>query len=475
MSGGAIGGPVKAKLDGAGQVLSADAPLLALQREAGGAENGALAIPALADLVRLVLRLHIPISRAVTIAGDEVDISMWVQIRPDEDGLELTIVDWQTRLNRPVQLAMSANARPLPAMPAGGWAWQVDEVLCFGRVTASMVDIGHAPPEAGAALTSYFTLTEEVDADAHGAMPMLAALAGRAPFIGQRARLRSDPAIHYLLSGMPMQDLSGGLIGYRGYAVRTEDAARAPTPGASGQHSEGTTSDATGLFGSDFGRRLDQALRQPIGRIIANASTISGQLEGPLRQDYANYAADIAMAGRHLMELVDDLTDLQAIERPGFTTAREEVDLADLARRAAGLLNVKAAAKGIRIETPALGEHVPSCGEFRRVLQILVNLIGNAVRYSPADSVIWVRVDADGGRARVLVADQGGGIDPADHERIFERFERLGLGDTQGSGLGLYLSRLLARAMNGDVTLESALGKGARFMLDLPSWSTPKG
>src|SRR3546814_16760303 len=87
-----------------------------------------------------------------------------------------------------------------------------------------------------------------------------------------------------------------------------------------------------------FGQRLDRALRQPLGRIIANADTISGQLQGQLRRDYANYASDIAAAGRHLMELVDDLADLQAIERPDFNPVMEDLDLADIARRAAGLL-----------------------------------------------------------------------------------------------------------------------------------------
>ena len=75
------------------------------------------------------------------------------------------------------------------------------------------------------------------------------------------------------------------------------------------------------------------------------------------------------------------------------------------------------------------------------------------------------------GRARLIVADQGGGIAEADHERIFERFERLGLSGGEGSGLGLYISRKLARAMGGDLTVDSAPGQGARFTLDLPVWN----
>ncbi len=131
---------------------------------------------------------------------------------------------------------------------------------------------------------------------------------------------------------------------------------------------------------------------------------------------------------------------------------------------------MRANARNVRIQTPPLGERAPARAEYRRVLQILVNLIGNAVRHSPEDSIIWVRVDEEDGRAMAIVADQGGGIAAEDHERIFERFERLGLAGGEGSGLGLYISRKLARAMGGDVTVDSAMGQGARFTLDLPGW-----
>lgn len=457
--------PVQASLDGDGRILVADEPLLRLQLDAGGKADGPVAIPALADLVRLVQRLRIPISRAVQVAQGDADISMWVQLRPEGSQLALSIVDWQARLPRDLPIEPSLVHQPQQAVEVPGWPWQIDAHLRFRRVEQDAAALGHQPPRIGEPLTAYFQL-ESAPHGADFAMPMVEALALRAPFADQPGRLRTDQTILYRLSGEPLFDRSGGLMGYRGRALRIEEEtgpqiAAAPSP---------ASTEAANLFGPDLGRRLDQALRQPIGRIIANASTISGQLQGPLRQDYADYAADIAAAGRHLLELVDDLADLQAIERPGFTTAAEEVDLADLARRAAGLLTMKASARQVRIQTPALGEKALARAEYRRVLQILVNLIGNAVRHSPEGSTIWVRIDEGDGRALVVVADQGSGIDPENHERIFERFERLGLRGDEGSGLGLYISRRLAQAMGGNVTVDSALGQGARFTLDLPGW-----
>ena len=116
-----------------------------------------------------------------------------------------------------------------------------------------------------------------------------------------------------------------------------------------------------------------------------------------------------------------------------------------------------------------MGEHLPAIAEFRRVLQVLLNLVGNAIRYSPDNSQIWIRLEDAGARARLIVADQGPGLDADQQARVFEKFERLGRSDEGGSGLGLYISRRLARAMGGDLAIESAPGQGARFILEVPA------
>jgi signal transduction histidine kinase len=111
---------------------------------------------------------------------------------------------------------------------------------------------------------------------------------------------------------------------------------------------------------------------------------------------------------------------------------------------------------------------MPSSGEERAVIQILVNLITNAVRHSPEGSEVCVSFAAEEDRASVTVSDQGKGIAPVDQQRIFERFERADEAPG-GTGLGLAIARRLARSMGGDVTVDSAPGEGARFTLTLPS------
>jgi signal transduction histidine kinase len=216
------------------------------------------------------------------------------------------------------------------------------------------------------------------------------------------------------------------------------------------------------------GRDIAPVLRQPISRIIANAETIRTRLAGPLADEYSDYASDIAAAGQHLLALLDDLSDLEVVEAEDFSTAPDHIDLADVARRAAGILGVRARERGIVLDPPRVDEALPAVAEFRRVLQILLNLIGNAVRYSPANSQVWIRLEERVGKACVVVADQGQGMSEEEQQRIFEKFERLGRSGDGGSGLGLYISRRLARAMGGELSVESAPGKGARFTLELP-------
>lgn len=447
---------IRASISTDGLLLSADLRLLTLQREAGGDLGAPVAVPQLAAIARLSARLGITVSRPIIAATEHGDIDMWVRARPDSDGVTLSIIDWHERPGVALPADMARREADIAAL-ADGWSWQIDMQLRFQMVLEGG-DIHGAlptdPPVPGSRFSGYFQLLPDEDGD----MAMLGAFAQRRAFRDQTAALVSDPARSFRLSGFPMFDLAGQLTGYRGTAFPLEQMVVVPM----------AQEAAVALYPGEFGKRLDRSLRQPLGRIIANADTISAQLEGPLRPDYADYATDIAAAGRHLMALVDDLADLQAIDRPDFSVIAEDVDLADVGRRAAGLLAVKALDRQIRIVAPD-ADATPATGEFRRVLQILVNLIGNAVRYSPEGSEVRIVTEGDHGQARIMVIDQGQGVAVADRERIFEKFERLGRDDAGGSGLGLYISRRLARAMGGDIRIGGAPGEGARFILSLPT------
>ncbi|MFN3388793.1 MAG: ATP-binding protein, partial [Allosphingosinicella sp.] len=369
-----------------------------------------------------------------------------------DGGVDLAITGWSERAPRGPAPAPEAERQADFLRASADWVWETDAALRFTALSpAAAAAAGKAPADLlGRQLTRLFRLEE----DEEGELPLLAALAEQSRFEGQKALLRGGRAGAYRLSGVPLLDGAGRFSGFRGSAT---GISAAPAPAA----------DAVPPT-SAFTERLDKALRAPLAHIIASAETIGAQPEGPIRTDYAGYAGDIAAAGRHLLAMVDDLVDLHAIEGPDFAPEREEIDLADIARRAAGLLAVRAADKRIRIDAPASGEALPATGEFKRVLQIVMNLLTNAIRYTPEGGMVWMRTDREGDLAALVVADQGKGIAAEDQARIFDKFERVDPSEPGGSGLGLYIARRLARAMGGDISVDSAPGQGARFTLTVP-------
>lgn len=432
-----------ARCDPQDRLLSADAAFDALNARAGGRQGQVLAVPQLATIVRLARRLGIRVARGVTLADEDADIECWVRGTPDAAGVEIALTVLQETSSWRTTAAASPPDTPPPA--GADWTWETDAALRITRLSP-LVAARHGIDTAeaiGRPLTRLFAL----EPDANHAMPILEAAAARRDFDGQAASVR-ESGRPVTLSATARRGAGGAFAGFVGGTFEDEADGGDLTPA--------------------FNSRLDTILRGPLGRIVANADSINAGDDGPIEPHYADYAADIASAARHLIGLVDDLVDLEAIERSDFTIASERLDLADVARRAAGLLGVRAADAGVRIETDAPPEGLEAKGEFRRVLQILVNLIGNAIRYAPRDTAVTLTLRRDGDRALVTVADAGRGIEAADQERIFRKFERLDLGGPGNSGLGLYIARQLARAMKGDLTVESAPGVGARFTLALP-------
>jgi signal transduction histidine kinase len=450
--------PVAGRVDAEGRLVEADPALAALQAQAGGDEGGILAVPQIAALARLARRLGITISRAAIAADGENDVDLWVRAAPEGDGIALAITGWSGRPARSPSPGPLIERQADFLRAAADWMWETDDALRLTMLSpGAAAAIGRNPAEfVGKQLTRLFRFRESPD----GALPILTALAEHKGFDNQIAELRGGRKGRYHLSGVPLIDGMGRFAGFRGAAaaVRVQPDGAPANDGAMPR----PRSD------SAFGERLDSALRGPLAHIIDYAERLRAQTDGPLRRDYAGYAGDIAAAGRHLLALVDDLVDLQSIERPDFRPDREPLDLADIARRAAGLLAVRAADRDIRIDGPGLGETLPATGDFTRALQVMMNLLTNAIRYTPEGGQVWLRTEREGDLAAIIVADQGKGIAAADQERIFERFERVDQAEPGGTGLGLYIARRLARFMGGDIALDSAPGTGARFTFTLP-------
>lgn len=450
-------GPIRARCDGKDRLLEADEPLAGLQRRAGGELPGTIAIPALLSLVRKVRIARLPLARTIMAMDDGQPISAWAAVAIDGHGDgEGTIVEL-SRWHRAGEAVL-----PGDPVPTDGLVRQLAEglilldpeqrVLACDVQASDLADLARAMSQGrGRYWTDFVKL-----ADSGHRQPL-------------HWRLLDDTVLHIDGSTRKWRArlFPQGAGGFE--LLLLPDAIDAvpyePRSPVVPPRRETSGPGWKGLLGRD----LAPALRQPVSRIVANAETIRTRLAGPLADEYSAYAADIAEAGRHLTGLIEDLADLEAVEAPDFSAAPDHIDLSDCARRAAGILSVRAKERGISLVTPSEAAAAPAIGEFRRVLQVLLNLLSNAIRYTPASSTVALSCGIDGGIAWIAVADEGSGLTQEQADRVFDKFERLGRSGDGGSGLGLYISRKLARAMGGDLTVESAPGHGARFVLSLPA------
>jgi len=436
-------GPVTGRVDRCGRLTAADPALLKLQEEAGSKLGAPLALPQLAAVARSAMKLGVPLSRSVIAASSDQDLDLWVRAEPDEEGATLTIEGWKARPPAPPRLTLVAN-EPLSEDargPVGPLSFTTDAELKIKRIEERLAErLGIDGAEAiGQPLTRYFLLTDNGD----GVMPLLTALVSRQDFAGQRARVRDNgDELQLILQGTSLQHIRDGFAGYEiDVAVEGEEEAPAPVR---------------------FDPALDEALRSPLDRIIAAAERIVDRSEGPLRSDYAAYAGDIAAAGRHLLSVIRTMTEQEAAKASG------QVDMSKSAAEAIQLVQENAQKRSVTIELVGADQPLLASGEPRGTVQILVNLLANAVRHSPTHGNVALIVQRLGDRVTATVADEGPGIAEADQERIFERYERVD--DSPGGiGLGLAISRRLARSMGGDIELQSAPGSGARFTLLLPT------
>ena len=446
----------RAASDADDRLLTAEEPLASLQLRCGGELPGTIAPPELRELVRKARRYGFKLARAVCAQDGTDTVTAWVEVEPlsDGQGCELRVLSWHSAPTPVEEPAAAESRRLLTNRHLAELSAQLDagqRLLAVSCNSAELAEIAQAMEAGLGRVWTDFLPLEDVS---HQQPLHWRLLDGARVLVLGSERTWRVALIPYMQPGFDP-------AGFELLLLSDEPAPQeAPPPAAAT-----VTYNRRSLVGQD----LAPVLKQPIARIIANAETIRTRLAGPLPDAYSDYAREIASAGKLLLELLDDMADLEVVESEGFSTAPDRIDLSEVARQAAGILGVRAREKRIVLEPPQPSEHLHAVAEFRRVLQVLLNLIGNAIRYSPEDSHVWIRLEDAGNRARVIVADQGAGISAEQQAVMFEKYERLGRSGDGGTGLGLYISRRLATAMGGSLSVDSAPGQGARFILEVPA------
>ncbi len=212
-------------------------------------------------------------------------------------------------------------------------------------------------------------------------------------------------------------------------------------------------------------------LRTPLTSITGAISMLRSGSLGNLSQTQEKLVTLADRNGRRLTGLIEDLLDLSRIETGKIEIARVPVDLAETAEEAVETFRATAGDRDISLDLARPDRAVTVEGDARRLFQVAGNLIGNAVKHAPARSSVRVAVEETAEHALLTVADDGPGIDTAEHEAIFSPFSQVDMGDTRestGLGLGLHIVKSIVEAHGGQIRVDSARGDGARFIVSLP-------
>jgi signal transduction histidine kinase len=190
---------------------------------------------------------------------------------------------------------------------------------------------------------------------------------------------------------------------------------------------------------------------------------------GELNERQLAYVNDVLEAGRHLLSLINDVLDLAKIEAGRMDLDLSQVAIRDVLRSAVSLYSERASREGVQLALATEPEEITITADERRIRQVVLNLVSNAVKFTPHDGRVDVSARVEDGHVEVAVADTGPGISPDDLETIFEEFEQTTAGkQVEGTGLGLPLSRKLVELHGGRLWVDSEPGKGSTFRFTLP-------
>jgi PAS domain S-box-containing protein len=277
-----------------------------------------------------------------------------------------------------------------------------------------------------------------------------------------RSKRKDGVMIYLSLSVSPIRDLEGKIVGFLRVAKDITEKKRY----------ERRLKELDKMK-SDFVSNVSHELRTPLTSIKGSVDNMLDGLTGSLNEKQVRYLSRIKSNTDRLSRLINDLLDLSRIEAGRVEVRPTTLPLAALAEEVAEHLKALAAEKLIRIEVPSADPSVTVWADRDKVTQVLMNLIGNAVKFTPQGGKVSVAVEKNGNDyIQISVADTGPGILPEERNRIFSKFYQVANIEKQkpkGSGLGLAISKALVEMHGGKIWMESEIGRGSTFYFTLPA------
>ena len=228
--------------------------------------------------------------------------------------------------------------------------------------------------------------------------------------------------------------------------------------------------EAASRHKSEFLANMSHELRTPLNAIIGFSEVLSQRMFGDVNDKQAEYLGDILESGQHLLSLINDILDLSKIEAGRMELDPTDFDLPSTIENTLILVRERAQRHGITLGRTVDERLGTIHGDERKVKQVLLNLLSNALKFTPEGGQIEVRAEKQDGAVEISVRDTGVGIAPEDQEAVFEEFRQVGTASkkVEGTGLGLAISRKFIELHGGTIWVKSQVGAGSTFTFTLP-------
>jgi PAS domain S-box-containing protein len=284
-----------------------------------------------------------------------------------------------------------------------------------------------------------------------------------------KRRTKEGVTIDVSLTISPIRDGDGHVVGASTIARDVSERKKVEEERESAREQ----ADRANRAKSEFLSRMSHELRTPMNAVLGFAQLL--QLDH-LEPEQEEATGEILKAGKHLLELIDEVLDIARIEAGRLRLSLEPVDAVEVTNECISLLRPQADHEGVRLSLEphdVSGPTIHVIADRQRLKQVLLNLISNGIKYNRQQGSVRVAIERSTQERRITidVTDTGQGIPPERMEQLFAPFERLGAEETaiEGTGLGLALTRPLAEAMGGAIRVTSELGTGSTFSVDLAS------
>lgn len=217
---------------------------------------------------------------------------------------------------------------------------------------------------------------------------------------------------------------------------------------------------------TEFISHISHELRTPLNSILGFSDLLKQEFAGPLNEKQKEYTADIQTAAVHLLGMINEVLDMSKIESNAINLTLREFDIKPAVNEVLNILKPLSDKKNLYIKTDI--KDILLKADYQKFHQILFNIIGNAIKFTPEKGFININVQKKSGNAIIVIEDSGIGIEKENLEKIFDKFVQFAPNNETSTGLGLTITKQLIKLHNGKIYVKSEVKKGTKFIVELP-------